>query len=61
MMSVLVCSGFVGSVVEVGGGLLGWYFLLCSFRARSKLKNMFGFVEHLQWVHQNKFDLLQRV
>jgi hypothetical protein len=35
--------------------------LVVYFRAQSKLKNMFGLVEHSQWVHQNKFNLLQRV
>jgi hypothetical protein len=45
----------------MGGGLLEWYLSLCSFGAQSELKNMFGLVEHLQWVHRNKFNLLQRV
>jgi hypothetical protein len=48
MMSVKVCRGFVSTMVNVGGGLLEWCLLSCSFRAQSELTNMFGLVEYLQ-------------
>jgi hypothetical protein len=35
MMSVQVCSGFIGTVVEVDGGLLEWYLLLCTLEHKA--------------------------